>query len=374
MAFSVRAAPPVPPSATHPDAWAYEGCSEIRRLTEHTVFGHTDRWAPTPVMLGFLAATPWRRTELLAAVDARAGWAPAADHVLGVAEIGLPLTDNTHLAQVHVNVHPDQRGRGIGTALLVAAEQHAARLGRTTVLAWNRFAPEPPEGPDAITAPTGAGRVPVAAPDARFPLSHGYRLEQVARLSQLDVPSTDDGRAAVVALRDAALERAGSAYRVHVFDRDVPSRWHAPLGVLWTRMSTDIPTADLDVDEEAWDAARVAEHLQTLRRAQQQHLLTAVEHTPTGELVAFTALQIPDADVPFCFQHDTLVLAEHRGRNLGMLVKATNLLELVARRPGVRRIHTSNAEENRWMLAINEALGFRPVGVGATWRRQLRIR
>ena len=39
--------------------------------------------------------------------------------------------------------------------------------------------------------------------------------------------------------------------------------------------------------------------------------------------------------------------------------------------PGLRRIHTDNAEENAPMLAINVALGFTAVGVVAAWQRRV---
>ena len=70
------------------------------------------------------------------------------------------------------------------------------------------------------------------------------------------------------------------------------------------------------------------------------------------------------------FQEDTLVLREHRGRRLGMLVKTANLARLAEVQPGARRIGTWNAEENAHMLAINVALGFRPAGVWAAWQRR----
>lgn len=373
--MTIVRAPAVPATIDHPDAWAYEGFSRIRRLAEQQTMGHTDRWAPTLVMLGFLAPTPWQRTMLLLALREGSGGGERAvgdpDDVLGVAEVRLPLHDNLHAGTVFVTVHPHHRGRGIGSALLDAAERDLVARGRTTALSWNTFAPEPPPGRGSMTAPTGAGRVPSGSPDARFPLGRGFRLEQVARLSQLDVPTSVRSRATVVRLRDDAAVHAGADYRLHVFDRDVPEDWLAPFAALWTRMSTDIPTAEVDLGEDVWDAERVVGHLRTMREAHQQLLITAAEHVPTGDLVAFTVLQIPEPDVPFGFQDDTLVIAGHRGHRLGMLIKATNLLELVRRRPGVRRVHTDNAAENRWMLAINVALGFRGVGVTAAWQKQL---
>ncbi len=111
-------------------------------------------------------------------------------------------------------------------------------------------------------------------------------------------------------------------------------------------MSTDLPVADLRVEEEAWDAERVAEYIADYERSWQEMRLAVVEHVPTGELVAYTELQIPAfPGIEFGFQRDTLVLREHRGHRLGMLAKAANLELLVRERPCVRRIHPERVGE-----------------------------
>jgi len=52
-----------------------------------------------------------------------------------------------------------------------------------------------------------------------------------------------------------------------------------------------------------------------------------------------------------------------------MLVKAANLGELASIVPGPHLVTTFNAEENRHMLDVNEAIGFRPAGTAAGWRK-----
>jgi hypothetical protein len=44
-----------------------------------------------------------------------------------------------------------------------------------------------------------------------------------------------------------------------------------------------------------------------------------------------------------------------------MLVKLENLIRLCALEPELRHIHTWNARENTYMIAINDAIGFRPI-------------
>ena len=49
----------------------------------------------------------------------------------------------------------------------------------------------------------------------------------------------------------------------------------------------------------------------------------------------------------------------HRGRGLGLWVKADMLVRLRAERPEVAEVLTGNASSNRHMLAVNERLGYR---------------
>lgn len=346
--------------------WVYQGYSRIRQAVELETWGHHDRWAPTPILMAFLTSSPWRHNTLLAAVRDDAD---GSDHtaVLGVAEINQPQQDDQHLSFVNVSVHPEARSQGVGSALASAADAWVAATGRTVTICWTAHAPEPEPGPGVVTAPTGSGRIPSDAVDARFALHRGFELEQVVRASTLQVPETPSD---VEHHRVEAAAAAGADYVVHTWVRTVPAEFHERLAVLWKRMSTDAPSAGIEVNEQRWDAERVAAHLEEQAQARQQLFITAVEHVPTGVLAAFSELAIPDFDeVDFGFQGDTLVIADHRGRRLGMLVKAVNLLALVRDRPKVRRIHTFNAEENAYMLAINVALGFRGAGVLATWQR-----
>jgi len=54
-----------------------------------------------------------------------------------------------------------------------------------------------------------------------------------------------------------------------------------------------------------------------------------------------------------------------------MLLKTQQLSLLRDVRPDAVRIHTWNAEENAFMLAINVALGFRRAGVTGAWQKRL---
>jgi hypothetical protein len=92
---------------------------------------------------------------------------------------------------------------------------------------------------------------------------------------------------------------------------------------------------------------------------------------PSGRLVAYSVLSVPRQPHRAVQQYATLVLREHRGHRLGMLVKVANLAHLAATYPGHPSILTFNAEENRHMLAVNESLGFAPIAYEGAWRKDL---
>lgn len=347
------------------DDWAVDALSEIQREVELDTWGNDDLWAPAHVWRAMLAGSPDNERRLYLALPPGAG--ERADEVAGVATTHLPLRANTTLAHVDVRVRPARRRRGAGTALLAHAESELAAAGRTTLISYVAGVPEPPPGPGALEPPTGSGRVAAGAASTRFALARGYALEQVERHSVLHVP---DDLAAVAALRDGALAQAGPDYRLHVWHDEVPPRWREALAGLLARMAVDAPTGGLDYGADVWDAARLERWLAAFADRQQHATIAVAEHAPDHALAAFTVLMYPRPEVPFAFQEGTLVRADHRGHRLGMAVKATNLLAVRERRPGLLRIHTDNAEENAYMLAINVALGFTPDGVFAAWQKR----
>lgn len=92
------------------------------------------------------------------------------------------------------------------------------------------------------------------------------------------------------------------------------------------------------------------------------------EHVDSGRLVGFTQFGLPADRTRPVDQFDTLVLREHRGHALGMLLKLENLAQLERTHPGHPSITTWNADENRHMLAVNKAFGFTPMGYEGAWR------
>ena len=100
-------------------------------------------------------------------------------------------------------------------------------------------------------------------------------------------------------------------------------------------------------------------------------LVAVVEHVPSASLVGMTEVSVPEQlDRPLA-QNDTIVARAHRGQRLGTVLKIANLLHIDDMRPGHPSIITFNAEENRHMLDVNEAVGFVPMGYEGAWKKVL---
>ena len=132
-------------------------------------------------------------------------------------------------------------------------------------------------------------------------------------------------------------------------------------------MSADVPTGDMHVEEQTWDAARVRAAEDQVVAADREQLQTLVRHTPSGFLVGFTQIIRDRGVVDVAHQWDTLVLGHHRGHGLGRLMKMVNHAAVPDIWPDTRRLITGNASENAWMLAINTALGYKPYARSGFW-------
>ena len=268
-------------------------------------------------------------------------------------------------AWVDVQVHPQFRRRGIGTALADQLETLATEDHRTSLVV---YAVSKAAAGERLRSPTGFGSVPAGNAEVRFLLDRGFRLEQVNRASRLALPLAAD---IVDGLVEQSQQRAGPDYRLHQWSGRTPDRWLDDMALLFTRMSTDAPKADLDVPEDVWTRQRLIEYEDRAETGPKTSVVSVVEHRPTARLAGVTELGVPaELDRPVS-QNDTIVLKEHRGHRLGMLLKAANIRSLQSTAPGHPSIITFNAEENQHMLEVNEAVGFSAIGYEGAWKKVL---
>ncbi len=346
----------VPASLDAPDAGQFNEMTAVRNRIYREITGHDDFTTTPAELLPFFDDDAYvRKFAWVVLLDGR---------MVGRVVVELPLEDGSRTLFWQVELLQEASGQGIGSQAYALVEQSAREHGRTILQSWAQHAEAPGE---RMVPPTGSGSIPAADRAARFFRRHGYTLGQIERVSALDLTAPPDR---IEALRDEARQ-AADGYEV--------LGWFAPTppelaeGYAWakSRMSTDTPMGELVFDEERWDVERLARNDERITSGGRTVRVAAARHVATGKLVAFNELVIGPDRTGATHQEDTLVLKEHRGHRLGMLVKCENLLAWRQHAPQSQRVITFNAEENRPMLGINETIGFVPIAYEGAWKKVL---
>lgn len=295
----------------------------------------------------------WRERELRVVYvghehhDARLWLAETDGTAVGAAVLGLPLRDNTGLAEPDIFVRPEYRRRGIGSALLATVDAAARSRQRVSLMTYI-------EGPTA--SPT--------TPGTAFAEHHGFtrRITEIARVQR--PPFNLEG----IASAERAARPHASDYQIVTWHDAVPAEHVEEFARLEARLSTDAPLGELDYEGEVWDEARIrAAEERRVRMGRQSWNAVAV--APDSSLGGMTVI-VMAADSDECaFQDTTIVDPAHRGHRLGLLLKAANFRSLIHDRPGVQAVWTWNADSNSQMISINETLGYRPEGWSAAYQR-----
>ena len=266
--------------------------------------------------------------------------------VAGWYRLGLPDLENRDQANLDLVVRPAQRRHGLGRGLLEHAAARAAANGRSALNGAAR------RGGDGEAFARSAGAEP--------------GLVDVQRV--MDVRAVGDDRLA--RLRETA-ERAAAGYSLVSWSGPVPEEFLERSAALYAALN-DAPH-DPRTAPAVWDARRVRERVNALHpHYGLRTYAVAARHDATGELAAFTEVAVDPADPGWGHQMLTGVTREHRGHRLGLLVKIAMVERLKAAEPALERIQTWNAESNRYMIAVNEALGYTILGQPAdSWRLEV---
>ena len=257
---------------------------------------------------------------------------------VATAEISPPTLDNLSSCSVDVRVHPAHRRLGFGRLLLTAVLAEVQKMGRTIVFFE---APSPyPSGPgisEHLLQSVGARPV----------------LQEIRRLldqSTVQLPDVNPG-----------------PYRLVQWVDTAPEEQVEGLADLCARMSTDAPMGDMTYEPELWDVARYrAKEASAQARGRQRFAVAAVDRA--GQVAGMTDIGVNRSAPTVGYQWDTIVAAAHRGHRLGLAMKVANHCQLRALLPACRWVNTWNAASNEHMVAVNDALGFRPVECWTEWQ------
>ena len=301
--------------------------------------------------------SPWEHPRTTRQISSllRRGWDGDAPHAfaahgddgtaIGFLEVWTTEWDNTDLAWLWIVVHPDHRRRGVGSALMEHAFTTARELGRSKV------------GIDGWDNP-----VPAA-----FAARHGFSWASQAINRRQYLREVDLGQ--VQRMYDDAATAAHDYELVRVEGR-TPDDLIERVSEMVVAIN-DAPLDDLELEDEVFPPERVHryEDVQALNGNRLYRLLA--RHRETGELAGHTVVAVESERPTIGEQHDTSVVRAHRGHRLGLLLKAGMVLWMAEVEPQLETVDTWNAESNDHMIAVNEQLGYRPLGRGVQYQRRL---
>lgn len=275
------------------------------------------------------------------------------DEVVGVAAAILPLLDNKTSADLGVAVVPAARRQGVGTALLEELLEHARAADRSELTGWLQW-------------PYDAGREGSDSPGMQFALHHDFQLNQLEVQRVLDLPVAE----AVLDRLAATAAPHHEGYTFRTWTGSAPDDVLGGYGRLVGAVETEAPTGEHAPEIEVWDERRIREQEEELV-AQRRTRITTLALSPQGEPVGYTDLVHAATDEGRVYQWGTLVDREHRGHRLGVALKVRTARAMQEAFPDATYVRTWNAESNAPMIAVNDAMGFRPVGWAADLHRTL---
>ena len=269
---------------------------------------------------------------------------------VGWARVFFPERDNLDKCWSHLEVDPQHRRQGVGSALVEWMEQQARAAAATC------------SSPRSSCRSATVSRTPTASSPCAGALpcrASRSCARSRCRSRPMSWPTTER----------RAAEAMGELYELTVHVDGVPAELRQGVCDASNRLILDAPTGDVEFEPESMTVDDYETLLQHLRDTGRTMVTAVAVHRESGVVAAYTDLAVPSGDPHVVFQWGTLVLPEHRGHRLGMAVKVANLKELARLAPERRSVQTMNDEQNPWMVQINKDLGFAIIEEALTMKK-----
>jgi GNAT superfamily N-acetyltransferase len=264
---------------------------------------------------------------------------------MGLLSVDLPTYDNTNLAWFEVEVHPDYRGRGIGSHLLQYGGQLARRVGRNSLgmSSWD---------------------LPKAEAFAR---RHGFEQKTIEVNRRQDIANLD--WSIVQKLYDDAVQ-ASAGYELIRVAGALPEELLDGM-VEVTASINDAPKDDLDIEDDEYSPERLRAYEEAQSGHDRNLYRVIARERATGVLAGHSTIVVEQERPHIAEQADTAVARDHRGHRLGALVKTGMLLWMREAEPAITQLDTWNAESNAHMIAINQQLNYRIIARSFAYQKTL---
>jgi GNAT superfamily N-acetyltransferase len=269
-----------------------------------------------------------------------------ASEPIGVLALHMPTRDNLHLVWAQITVHPDHRRRGHGSVIMKEALRKTHESGRNTI--WLGTA-EDDQGARRFTQRFG---FKYASHDAR-------RRQMLVEVDQAELQRLW-----------AEAETAGSDYCLERLQAPVTDDLLREL-VEVTAAINDAPMGDLTYEDEKFDVQRLRDFETAMLGRGNRVYRVITRHRRTGEVGGHTVVMAHPLQPEVGGQGDTAVARHHRGHRLGLLLKIDMMHWLAQAEPQLKIIETWNNVDNKFMINVNEALGYRLSRVFNTYELRL---
>lgn len=271
-------------------------------------------------------------------------WNETHDQIVGSCVCNVLNADhNQHIAQIELEVLPEARRQGLGSALLAKAVAMTEVTGRRLLIAQTQS-----------NVPAGEAFM------QRIGAEVGLKMGS----NQLEIDSLD--RALLnrwLAKSDALLE----SFEFGQWEGAYPEEDLATIAAMREVMNTT-PLDDLEIEDMRWTPEQLRQMEAYFKQQGMERWTQYARHKASGKIAGYTEMFWKSTKPEYLNQGDTGVFPEFRGQGIGRYLKAKMMELMLERKPQAKYVRTGNAYSNAPMLKINEEMGFKPFRSTITWQ------